>query len=222
MSPKIYFQILLALCLIAAALCSVNAAGDMKKAQTVRKVRVAGLVIPKLPGEREKNFSAFEALARDAAKAGAQVVCTPEGFLEGYIVQDQKLTLEEYRSLCETVPDGQYVLRMRSLARELGIHIVAGFAEKDDKKQYNTSIIISPRGEVAGKFRKVHNANDEPKNTTGTSFPVFDLPFAKVGMMICFDRQMPESPRLMAVKGAEIIFNPSSGIHGGINDTMMV
>jgi len=192
------------------------------KVETARKVRVAGLVIPRLPREREKNFAALGKLAREAAKAGAQVVCTPEGFLEGYCVQEKGLTPEAYRALCEDIPGGEYVRRMCALARELGVYMVAGLAEKDKTRQYNTSIIITPEGKIAGKFRKVHNAGDEPHNTTGKSFPVFDLPFAKVGMMICFDRQMPESPRVMAIKGAEIIFNPSAGMSGGINDTMMV
>lgn len=183
-------------------------------------IRVAGLVIPKLPGEKEKNYAEFERLAREAAKQGAQIVCTPEGFLEGYCVQSTPLKI--YRELCEDIPDGPCVNKMLALAAELDIHIIAGVAERDDERQYNTAIIISPEGDVVGKHRKVHNASDEPHNTPGTTFSAFDLPFARVGMMICYDRQMPESARLLAIKGAQIIFTPSSGDFGGINDTMMV
>ncbi|MDO8589143.1 MAG: carbon-nitrogen hydrolase family protein [Armatimonadota bacterium] len=192
------------------------------KAEKAGMIRAAGLVVQKLPREREKNYAEFERLAREAAKQGARIVCTPEGFLEGYAISDRGLSLDRYRDLCEEVPDGKYVRHIRNLARELDIYIVAGLAEKDGKRQYNTSIIVSPSGEIVGKHRKVHNANDEPYNTTGATFSVFKLPFAKVGMMICFDRQMPESARLLATKGAQIIFTPSSGMHGGINDTMMI
>jgi predicted amidohydrolase len=183
-------------------------------------VRVAGLVIPKLPGEKGENYAEFERLAREAAKQGAQIICTPEGFLEGYCVQST--SLKTYRELCEDIPDGPYVKQMLALAGELNIHITAGLAEKDDERQYNTAIIISPDGRVVAKHRKVHNAADEPHNTTGATFSAFDLPFARVGMMICYDRQMPESARLLAIKGAQIIFTPSSGQFGGINDTMMI
>jgi predicted amidohydrolase len=185
-----------------------------------RMVRVAGLVIPKLPGEKEKNYAEFDRLARDAAKQGAQIICTPEGFLEGYIVQTA--TMETYRALCEEIPDGPYVKKMRDLARELKVYIVAGLAEKDAGRQYNSAIIISPDGRIVARHRKVHNADDEPHNTTGTEFSAFDTSLARVGMMICYDRQMPESARLLAVKGAQIILTPSSGMFGGINDTLMV
>lgn len=214
----VLFVFLFVLCIEVGA----SAAPGKTQAGPPAKVRIAGLVIPKVGFEREKNYQAFEKLARQAAESGATVVCTPEGFLEGYIVQSKGLTRDAYRDMCEDIPGGAYVKRMRDLARELSIYIVPGFAEKDADRQYNTAVIISPQGEVVGKFRKVHNAGDEPFNTTGTTFPVFQLPFAKVGMMICYDRQYPESPRLMSVNGSQIIFNPSSGMHGGINDTMMV
>lgn len=185
-------------------------------------VKVAGLVIPKLPREREKNYAEFERLAREAAKLGADVVCTPEGFLEGYAISDKSLKPDEYKALCEEIFNGPYVSRISALAKELGIYIVAALAEKDSKRQYNAAIIVSPEGKIAGKHRKVHNADDEPYNTTGTKFEVFPLRFGRAGMMICYDRQMPESARLLATKGAEVIFTPAAGMYGGINDTMMI
>ncbi|MGD8237586.1 MAG: carbon-nitrogen hydrolase family protein [Armatimonadota bacterium] len=185
------------------------------------KVTLAGICQPRIRWDREKSYREAEALVKTAADRGAQIACLPEGALEGYIVQQKGLTPERYRSIGETVPDGEYVRRYRELARRLGIYLVPGFAERAGRKMHNACLLIGPDGEIIGHYRKTHLMHREPLNEAGTQLPVYDLPFGRVGMMICFDRQPPETARILAVKGADLILNPAMGSYGGMNDIMM-
>lgn len=186
-----------------------------------RTVRVAGLVIPKRPFDREANMHDLEELAARAADSGAQLVVTPEGFLEGYIAQTAGLTPEAYSDVCERIPDGPYCRRIRALARDNGIYVAAGLAEKSGELFHNACILVSPGGEILGTYRKTHTLNDEPLNTPGDSFPVFTTKLGRIGIMICYDRQPPEVARLLTLGGAEIILNPAAGSYGETN-TMLV
>ncbi|UCH34331.1 MAG: carbon-nitrogen hydrolase family protein, partial [Armatimonadota bacterium] len=169
----------------------------------------------------EANWAKAERMVRDAAAAGAELVCAPEGFLEGYIVQEKGLTRAKYRSIGESVRRGPYVRKMRGLCAELRVGLCAGFAERTGPRMYNSAALIGRRGEVIGVFRKVHDMGAEPLNTRGDDFPVFDTESGPIGIMICFDRQLPETARLLALRGAKLVLNPSAGMHGETNDIMM-
>lgn len=183
--------------------------------------RVAGLAMESQPWDKQANWQKAARMLRQAADAGAQLVCAPEGFLEGYIVQEQGLTADRYRAIGEQVADGRYIGEMRRLCADLGIYFVGGFAERDGERMYNSAALIGPEGEIIGVFRKVHDMGREPLNTKGDEFPVLETALGAVGMMICFDRQLPESARLLALRGARLILNPSAGMHGETNDVMM-
>ncbi len=88
--------------------------------------------------------------------------------------------------------------------------VVYGFAERSDVL-YNSAAVVGPDG-LIGVYRKVHLFDREklffvPGNF---GFPVFDLPFGKIGVMICFDWFFPESARTLALKGAQIIAHPAN------------
>ena len=184
-------------------------------------LRVAGLALQSRRWDREANWRKAKRMLERAAKTGAQVVCAPEGFLEGYIVQEKGLTRAKYRSVGESVRRGAYIRQMRQACADLGIYFVGGFAERCGSQMHNSAALINPRGEIVGVFRKVHDMGAEPLNAKGDEFPVFDTEFGCVGIMICFDRQLPETARLLALQGARLIFNPSAGMHGETNDVMM-
>jgi len=97
------------------------------------------------------------------------------------------------------------------LARELGLYIVAGTAEKSGNYLYNSAVVVGPRGYI-GKYRKIHLFYREKVffEPGDLGFKVFDIGFAKVGVMICFDWFFPESARTLALKGAEIIAHPAN------------
>ncbi len=86
---------------------------------------------------------------------------------------------------------------------------------------FNSAVIFSPSGGITGRYSKSHTADDEPFNTKGTEFPVFPTPLGRWGTLICFDRQLPETARILALRGAQFIIVPAWGGYGEINDIMM-
>jgi predicted amidohydrolase len=183
----------------------------------------AGLSITPEPWKKEANFAKMERYARQAAAQGAKVIATPEGFLEGYVGNDKRtpgLKADQYSAVGEAV-DGPLLSRVSALARELKVFLLIGFAEKRDGKMFNSAVIFSPEGAVTSHYSKSHTAADEPFNSKGTTFPVTDTGLGRWGTLICFDRQLPETARILALKGAQFILVPAWGGYGEMNDIMM-
>ena len=184
---------------------------------------IAGLQMMPEPWNKEANYSKLERCARQAAAQGAQVVVTPEGFLEGYVGnrgRTKDLTWERYAAAGERL-DGPLLTRVRNLARELRVYLLIGFAELRDGRMYNSAVIFSPEGAIVTHYSKTHTADDEPLNTKGVEFPVASTPLGRWGTLICMDRQLPETSRVLAVKGAQIILVPAYGMYGETNDILM-
>ncbi|MBI2690073.1 MAG: carbon-nitrogen hydrolase family protein [Acidobacteria bacterium] len=185
---------------------------------------VAALSIMPEPWAKEANVAKFERYARQAAAQGAQVIVAPGGYLEGYVGNDKRipdLTEKRYAAEAPENLDGALLTRIRLLAKELRVYLMLGFAERRDGKVFNSAVMFSPAGAVALHYSKSHTLADEPFNTMGTSFPVMESEHGKWGALICFDRQIPETARTLALKGADTIFIPSWGSYGEMNDIMM-
>ena len=105
-------------------------------------VRVAGVVVKWVRGDKEANVRRVERLIRAAAAEGAQIVCTTECFLDGYAIADSSIPLDDYRRLGEPIPDGPYCRRLAALAGELKICLVAGMLEADGEARYNTAVLF--------------------------------------------------------------------------------
>ena len=73
-----------------------------------KTVRVAGIVVKWVGGDKEANFRRVEPMIRQAAQNGAKIVCTTECFLDGYAIADKSIPLDGYRALGEPIPDGKY------------------------------------------------------------------------------------------------------------------
>jgi predicted amidohydrolase len=184
---------------------------------------LAGLRVTPEPWDKAGNFAKLEQFSRLAADDGAEVVVTPEGFLEGYPWNDDcpgDFSRERYFDVGEAV-DGPLMGRVGGLARDLKIYRVVGFAERRDDRMFNSVVIFSPESAVISRYSKTHTAGDEPYNTKGTDFPVVDTPLGRWGTLICMDRQLPETSRILAIKGAQIILVPAWGMCGEMNDVMM-
>jgi len=192
-------------------------------------VRVASLSILPKKWDKEANSEKIERMVRGAAEQGARLVVTPEGVLEGYVVNEvigeqdsaKKQTLtRRFHELAEPI-DGPYIKRFRRLSDELNIHLVLGFLEVDGDRFYNTAALLGPAGELVGMYRKTHFAQgydvNPPGYTPGKDYPVFDIGSMNVGMMICFDRTLPEPARLLALGGADLIVCPAYGGYGELN-----
>lgn len=192
-------------------LCAVPARADLPTNSTVR---VAGIVLKWVRGDKEANWRRLEPMVREAARGGAQIVVTTECFLDGYAIQDKSIPLEEYRALGEPIPDGKYFKRLAALARELKIHLVAGMTEADGELRYNTSVLLGPEGQLLGKYRKHALGHELVRNTPGTNTPAFKTDFGRLGLMICADRREPDLVGRIVAAGAEFLLCPSGGMFG--------
>lgn len=184
---------------------------------------MAGLCVTPRPWDKQGNFAKLELFVKKAATDGAQLVVTPEGFLEGYLWQDddpQSFTREQYLEVGENI-DGDFVMRAASLAGQLEIYLGLGFAERQGNLMYNSLALFGPRGDLISLHRKCHTADDETFNEKGTELQVIDTPFGPWGVLICMDRQLPEAMRVLALKGAQLVIVPAWGMCGEMNDVMM-
>jgi predicted amidohydrolase len=165
----------------------------------------------------------LQRFTRRAADEGAQLVVAPEGFLEGYVWNDDNpkdFSRRRYVEVGETF-DSPFMGRVAELAKASGVYLSVGYAERRGDDMFNSVIVYSPAGDVVSRYSKSHTAGDEPFNTKGSDFPVADTALGRWGTLICFDRQLPETSRILAVKGAQLIMVPSWGMYGEINDVMM-
>ena len=105
------------------------------------------------------------------------------------------------------------VKRVCEKAKEVKMYVIFSFHEIENKRKYNTDIIISPEGEIIGKYRKTHLIYNELKTgmVPGDELKVFDLSFGKIGILICWDQWFPDAAKELVKKGAEIIFVSTGG-----------
>lgn len=192
--------------------------------QSINRIRVASASVLPKKWDKATNWERIERLVRKAAIEGdAQVVVTPEGALEGYVINEVNAEkdaekkdelVEKFIELAEPL-NGEYIKKASGLSDELDIYLVLGCLEKDGEDLYNSAILFDPDGDIIGKYSKTHFAQGYTINpscyTPGEQYPVFQTPFGKVGMMICYDRQLPEPARILSLKGAQILFVPSYG-----------
>jgi predicted amidohydrolase len=160
-------------------------------------------------GDVVGNLSRSCALVREAAASGSRLIVLPELANTGYVFE----TLEEARGLAELVPDGPSTRAWSALARELGVHLVAGVTERDSDTLYNSALVSGPDGYI-GTYRKAHLWDREnlffAKGNLG--FPVFDTALGKIGVAICYDGWFPETFRQLAIQGAEIVCVPTNWV----------
>lgn len=171
-----------------------------------RNVKIAIGQMKPVQGDTTSNLQKAITMTREAAENGADIISFPELFYQGY-----HPSAEEMQMLAEPV-DGPMVQTLCKVAKEKGIYIIGGYAEsvKIAGRIYNSAIFINDKGEVIGNMRKVYLWGAEKlKFREGNEFPVFDTPMGKIGIMICYDMEFPEPMRIMALKGAEIVFGPS-------------
>lgn len=195
-----------------------------------RPVKVASLSFVPEKWNKEVNLKKMDVLARKAARDGAQIIITPEGALEGYLIDalrrmgGQRPQWEpKFQEIAEAV-DGPNVTHIRNLARELQVDFVLGFLERDNDSLYNTCIWINAQGEILHRHRKTHMAQpyfDPPNYRPGYELKAFDTAYGRAGMIICYERQVPETSMALALDGAQMIINPSYGSRGEWNDTML-
>ena len=157
-------------------------------------------------------------LVEEAGKKGVQILCLQEIFHGPYFCAEQDI---KWYATAEPVP-GPITERMAPLARKHHMVMIVPVYEKEqDGIYFNAAAVLDADGKYLGKMRKVHIPHTWPgfwekfyfkPGTLG--FPVFTTAYAKIGIFICYDRHFPECARILALKGAEILFNPSATTEG--------
>jgi len=171
----------------------------------MRDIRIAAAQFEARDADKDYNLARIEALARQAVAQGAEIVSFHECCICGYTFL-QTLSLAELDALAEEVPAGPSTQRLIALSKAIGVPLLAGLIEKDSGRYHNTYVVAAPEGFVA-KFRKLHTFIS-PYLTPGDRYGVFDLCGIRCGILICYDNNLVENPRITAMMGAEVIFAP--------------
>jgi N-carbamoylputrescine amidase len=163
----------------------------------------------------EANVERAEALIRDAAGRGAQIVCTQELFYAPYFCQT--IDQDSWQLAVRIDPKEPLIARLGGLAQSEGIVLIASLFEKRAPGLYhNTAAVFDADGALLGIYRKMHIPDDphfleKYYFTPGDlGYRVFGTRFGRVGVLICWDQWFPEAARITALKGAEIIFYPTA------------
>ena len=170
-------------------------------------IKIAGVQMDVMIGRVDENLSRIEDATREAARSGARLVVFPECALTGYCFD----SLDEARPFAEPV-DGPAVARLTALCRECDCHVIVGMLEADGERVFNACLLIGPAG-LAGGYRKIHLpflGIDRFVTPGDRPFGVFSCGAMQVGMNICYDISFPESSRVMALGGADLIALPTN------------
>jgi len=159
------------------------------------------------------NLKKTLALAEQAARKGAKIICTQELFRSQYFCQSEN---HDNFALAEPIP-GPTTAAFQKLAKKHAVVIVASLFEKRASGLYhNTAVIIDADGALLGIYRKMHIPDDplfyeKFYFTPGdTGFRAWQTRYGKIGVLICWDQWYPEAARLTAMQGAEILFYPTA------------
>ncbi len=159
------------------------------------------------------NADRAEALVRQAAGQGAQVILLQELFATPYFCITER---PEYLALAAPADGHPLIARFAALARDLGVVLPVSFFEAAGPAFFNSVAMVDADGRVMGVYRKSHipqNPGYEEKyyfSPGDTGFRVWDTAFGRIGVGICWDQWFPETARAMALMGAEAILYPTA------------
>jgi N-carbamoylputrescine amidase len=177
------------------------------------KLTVAALQLALGSADEQENIAAVSALVEEAAGRGAQIVLPPELFSGPYFckVEDDALF-----ATARPLAEHPSVIAMQALAKGLKVAIPTSFFERDGHHYYNTLAMIDAGGEILGTYRKSHIPDGpgyEEKfyfRPGNDGFKVWDLFGTRIGIGVCWDQWYPETARVLALKGAELLFYPTA------------
>jgi len=182
----------------------------------MKDLRIAAAQFEHRDGEPSSNLDRIAALTRRAEDQGAELICFHECAISGYTFL-QRLDRSELQRHAEPVPDGPSCRALQEIARDHGLVVSAGLLEIDpDGRLFNAYVVMGPDGPLA-RHRKLHpfiNPAIEP----GESYTLFDLNGIRIGVLTCYDNNLPENARATTLLGAEVILAPH--VTGGTPSVM--
>jgi len=182
------------------------------------KIRVAQIKVRpdkgKLQANHEKLFSVLDDVAKNE---DIDVVVTPECFLDGYVSTEESVTKESIAKYAINPLSSKYTKAISSWACKNQVWFIFGCTRKAEDGIFNTALIYSRSGALAGAYDKLHLQTHDHKYTPGKHLHIYESDFGLFGVMICADRRWPETARTLALQGARVIFNPTYGMHNDLN-----
>ena len=160
----------------------------------------------------KENLCETLRLIREAGQAGADLICFPEIQLTPFFPQFAGRDVSDY--VLEEHDDA--VQAVCAACREARIWASPNFYLAYDQKRYDTSLLIDRSGQIVGRQKMVHIAQcpcfyeQDYYTPSDEGFQVFDTPFGRIGIVVCFDRHYPESIRTEALRGADLILIPTA------------
>ncbi|HXX22966.1 MAG TPA: nitrilase-related carbon-nitrogen hydrolase, partial [Terriglobia bacterium] len=169
----------------------------------MRDIRVAAVQFEHAPGDKKANLGKIRRFVEAASAQNVEIIVFPECCIVGYWFL-RNLSHQQLHDLAEPVPQGPSSQALLPLAREFGMTIGAGLLEVDSQgKLHNTYVVAMPNGEWR-LHRKIH-AFEHDEIIPGSEFTVFDDPHGcRVGVLICYDVNINENVRIVALEGTEI------------------
>jgi N-carbamoylputrescine amidase len=176
-------------------------------------ITVAALQLALGSTDEQDNIAAVSALVEQAAAKGARLVLPPELFAGPYFckVEDDALF-----ATARPLAEHPSVKAMQALAKALDVAIPTSFFERDGHHYYNTLAMIDAGGEILGTYRKSHIPDGpgyEEKfyfRPGNDGFKVWNVCGTRIGVGICWDQWYPETARVLALKGAELLLFPTA------------
>ncbi|XP_048800669.1 omega-amidase NIT2 isoform X1 [Lagopus muta] len=162
---------------------------------------------------KSDNLQRACGLIREASAKGAKVVALPECFNSPYGTQN-------FKEYAEKIP-GESTQKLSEVAKECSIYLVGGsIPEEDGGKLYNTCAVFGPDGAILAKHRKIHlfdinvpgkiQFKESETLSPGDSFSMFDTPYCKVGLGICYDIRFAELAQIYGQKGCQLLIYPGA------------
>lgn len=185
-----------------------------------RVLTVAAAQVGPTTDDKAATVERLAALLDEAGQRSVQMLCFPElclmPFFPARLVRDNDAFFDDLPS--------PLIEPLLSRVRRYRIALVLPYGEREGDAHYNSALVFDERGEVVGKYRKVHIPAYFPSNLPGGTgsferlyfapgnlgFPVFHVMGVKIGVQICYDRLFPEGSRALALKGAEVVFYPNN------------
>ncbi|MCL4416303.1 MAG: carbon-nitrogen hydrolase family protein, partial [Actinobacteria bacterium] len=169
------------------------------------------------------HFSFFKNILDELKDENIDIICFPEYFLQGFITTGKEVSQEKISNVSIVInKENKIINYVCEAANKMNSNILLPLIENKNNRLYNSTVLVSKNGEILGIYRKIHLCKSEANYlSSGNEFKIFTIKDIKVGIMICFDRQIGEVSRVLSLRGAELILNPSAGEYGEKNDILM-
>ena len=175
-------------------------------------VKVAAIQM-QMSEDKASNRAKAEAMVREAARNGANIILIPELFEGYYFCKDMD---KKYFEWAQPLQNNPLITQFSSLAKELEVVLPISYFEREGKRYFNSLVMIDADGTVLENYRKTHIPDGpgyeekfyfEPGDT---GFKVWKTRFGNIGVGICWDQWFPETARSLTLMGADMIFYPTA------------